>query len=226
MVAKRFALLFFVFTLLSTACQGEDTRIHIKFKDAQGLVTRDRVISQGQKIGEVAQVKYTSYGDFLVDVVVPERFRDRLTDRSRFYLIDDPDREGKKAVEVVQQGAPGKPLDDGATVVGSSKIDDMINELMAEMHKGLGQLEAQYQELLDSLKKLPESEEVKRLQEEFQKLLENMKKEGKAAREKFKKEILPKLEKELDRLKEKLKELGREKEVEPLEINLEELKKI
>jgi len=225
-LTKRAVFLFFLLVLLPVACQGNTVKVHIRFNDVQGLVKGHRVISQGQQVGKVTEVKYTPNGDFVVDVLVPEQFHNRLTDNARFYIISDPEYAGKKAIEVVQTESCGKLLDNGATVEGSPRTADLIDDLMTDMQKGLGQVESQVQEFLESLRKLPEKEEIRRLREEINKLTEQMKGAGKSAKEKLQKKILPKIEEEIERLKKRLRKLGKEKEIEPLEVDLKELKKI
>jgi len=208
------------------ACQANAIKIHIRFNDVQGLVEGDRVLADAQQIGKVTKVTYTSKGDFIVDVVVAGRFKEKLTENARFYIIADPDASERKAVEIVQADNPGNLLADGAVVQGSTMVEDMVNDLVTGMQKGLDELEDQLQEFLGALKEVPKKEEIQRLRKELEELAERMKKAGKAAKEKLEKEVLPKLEEEIERLKEKLRKLGREKEVEPLETELNELKKI
>ena len=213
--------------LILVSCQGNAVKIHIRFNDAQGLVQGDRVVAGGEQIGKVAKVEYTSNGEFMVDVVVPEQFRQKLTKDSKFYIIPDPDTPGKKAEEVVASAESGDLLADGATVQGSSKAEDMVNDLVAGMQKGLSELESQVEEFLGSLvKEVPPKEQIEKLRKELEQLAEKMKSAGQAARNKLEKEVLPRLEQEIEKLKEKLRKLGREKEAEPLEVELQELKKI
>ena len=215
----------FGFCLILLACQTKTLKIHIRFNDIQGLVKGDRVVAEGVQIGKVSGVEYTSQGDFLVHIVVPEQFRDRLTEGSRFYIVNDPDEAEKKAIEVVGR-ASGDLLADGAVVDGSSKVQDVVNDLIAGMQEGLNELENQLQEFLGKVKEVPKKEEIQKLREELERLGREMRKAGKAAKEKLEKDVLPRLEQEIERLKEKLKKFGREKEVEPLETQLNELKKI
>lgn len=224
--AKKLVWFFLMLSLVCVSCQANALKVHVRFSDVEGLVKGDRVVSDGRQIGEVNNVKYTSEGDYLVDVVVPEEFKDKLTENTRFYLISDPEVPNKKAIEVVAAEEPGKPLNNGAVVEGLSKTQEMISNVMADMQKGLGELQNEVENFLDSLKKLPEKDQIKRLREEIGRLAEQMKKAGESAKERLEREVLPKIEEEIERLKERLKKLGREKEVEPLEVDLNKLKRI
>ncbi len=213
--------------LIVVSCQASAIKVHIRFNDAQGLVQGDRVVAGGEQIGKVAKVEYTSNGEFLVDVVVPEQFRQKLTTSSKYYIVPDPESQGRKAIEVVASAEPGDLVADGATVQGSSKAEDMVNDLVAGMQKGLSELENQVEEFLGTLvKEVPPKEQIQKLRKQLEELAERMKKSGQAARDKLEKEVLPRLEQEIEKLKEKLRKLGREKEAEPLEVELKELKKI
>ncbi len=212
--------------LMLVSCQGSATKIHIRFNDVQGLVQGDRVLADGEQIGKVSEVVYTSDGNFLVDIVVPEKFRQKLVANARFYIVPDPTESGKKAVEIVISEGPGELLADGATVQGRTKAEDLVNDIVGEMQKGLSELENQIQGFLGSLKEAPQREEIQKLRKQLEQLAQKMKRAGEAAKEKLEKEVLPRLEQEIEKLKERLKKLGREKEVEPLEVELNELKKI
>jgi len=225
-VGRLTKTILFGLCLVLLACQSNAMKIHIRFNEAQGLVKGDRVLADGKQIGKVSDIQYTSEGNFLVDILVPEQFRGNLVEGARFYIVNDPDEAGKRAVEVVRSGASSDLLADGAVVDGSDKIQDMVGDLVAGMRERLDELENQLQELLGKVKETPKKEEIKRLREELERLAREMKKASQAAKEKLNKEVLPRLEQELERLKKRLKELGREKEVEPLETQLKELKKI
>ena len=208
------------------ACQGNAFTIHVRFPDVKGLVKEDRVLLNEQQIGKVAGVKYTSKADFLVDIAVAEQFKAKLTDKARFYVVQDPGRPGRAAVEVFASGEGGNPLQEGAVVQGSTKTEDMVNDLFASMQEGLRELEGQLEEFVDNLKEIPQKEEIERLRKELARLAEQMKRAGKSAKEKLEKEVIPRIEQEIQRLKEKLRKLGREDEAKPLEVELEQLKKI
>ena len=225
MISTR-KVLVLLWCLALISCQGNAVKIHIRFNDARGLVQGNRVLADGKQIGEVSKVTYTPEGVFLVDIVVPEKFRQELTVNTRFYIVSDPNAPEKKAIEVVVSAKPGELLADGATVQGHTKTEDLINELVGEVQKGLIELESQIQEFLGSIKEVPQREEIQKLRKELEELAEEMKRAGKATKEKLEKEVLPRLEQEIEKLKERLKKLGREKEVEPLEVELNEMKKI
>ena len=171
-------------------------------------------------------VFYSEDGYYMVDLAIKEDYVNAATEHSRFFVTSDPLYEGKKAIEITQTPRGGTPLTDGATVIGSAKSSTQLNQMLDDLGKALEDLQKQFEEFLDDLRKIPESEEFKKLEKELDDLLEDMKNSGKEAREKIQKEVLPRLKRELEELRERLRKLGREKEVEPLEVQMEKIRRM
>ena len=224
MVNKLLTLLLVSFVFLG--CKETGLNLKVRYDQIQGLHEGDRVIFGQNHVGQVAGIFYSEEGVYLVDVIIRKDFANAATKDSKFLITRDPEREGKKAVEIIQSPRGGALLTEGATVIGTPKDSPHPNQLWGDFGKTLDDLKKQLEEFADDLRNIPESDEFKRLEKELEHLLEEMKKSGDAAREKIEKEILPRIKQELENLKERLRRLGREEEVKPLEVQMEKLRKL
>ncbi len=209
--------------LMLAGCAVRDLSLKIRYNQIYGLDEADRVLFEDNQIGEVTRVFYSKDGHYIADLKIKANFTNAVTENSRFLIIDDPQREGKKAIEVIQIRKGGKPLEDGLLVEGSTRASVLFGEMWQQFETELDKLREYFQEFLKDLESLPESAQVKELEKELKELAKEMQRAGKETREKIQKEILPLIKKELERLKKKLKMDGREKEVEPLEEQLDNL---
>ena len=162
----------------------------------------------------------------MVDLAIERRFANAVTEHSEFYIIGDPQDEGKKAIEMMQTRRGGSPLQDGATVQGSTKSSAAFGQMRENFEKRLQGFKEQFEQFFEDLRSIPEAEEVKRLEKELERLAEAMKRSSKSMREKIQKELLPRLKDEIEKLRERLRKFGREEELEPLETQMEEIMEI
>lgn len=209
--------------LILLGCAAKDLRLKIRYNQIYGLDENSRLLLDQNQIGDVTRVFYDKDGHYIVQVKINENFTNAATEHSRFLIINDPQREGKKAIEVIQIRKSGEPLEDGSVVEGSSRSSAMFGEMWQQFEKELDNIKEHLQKFLKDLERLPESNQVKELEKELKELAEAMQRAGKQTREKIQNEILPLIQEELERLKKRLEEFGREKEVEPLEDQLDEL---
>lgn len=222
-MVKKISMLLLV-ALVFLGCKETDLNLKVRYDHIQGLNEGDRVIFEQNHIGQVEGIFYSQEGYYLVDVVIRKDFASAATNNSKFFITRDPEKEGKKAVEIIQSPRGGTLLTDGATVIGTAKAAPRSNQLWGDFGKTIDDLKKQLEEFADDLRKIPESEEFKKLEKELERLLEEMKKSGDKAREKIEKEVLPRIKREMEKLKERLRRLGREEEVKPLEVKMEKLR--
>lgn len=102
----------------------------------------------------------------------------------------------------------------------------LLTQASEDFEKELENLGKNFEQFLEDLRSLPESEEFEKLEKELERLAEQMKRSGKSAREEIQKELLPRLKKELEELRKRLREFGREKELGPLETQMENIGEI
>ena len=220
---KKIHIAFIITIFLLFACEETGLNLKIRFDRIQGLQADNRVIFESNHVGQVTRVFYSKEGHYLVDLIIKEDFANAATEDSRFYIINDPQAAGKKAVEILQLRKGGTPLADGSMVEGSTRPSAAYQKMLEDFDKQAGKLGKQLQQFFEDLSKLPESDEVKQLQKDLEELGREMEKAGKATRDKIQNEIVPMIKEELERLKKRLENFGREKEVEPLEKQLEKL---
>jgi hypothetical protein len=90
--------------LASAACQSEfPNRIDVKFRDASGIQSGDRVLSAGLAVGEVGQPELSS-GKAIVPVFV-RSVEELPKGGAIFYITDDPDNKGRMCLKVYKLGA-------------------------------------------------------------------------------------------------------------------------
>lgn len=207
-------------------CQGRGLALKIHFSKINGLRTSDHVIYEGNQIGEVADVTYAKQGFYVVHAVIAEKFANTANSHSRFFIGTDPQEPPRKAVEMVNPVKRGEPLKDGATVMGTTRDAVLRDQLWDAFSNSLLDLQRTLGDMTEHLRKVPESEDVKKLQAQLNGLMEDLKQTGTGFQEMFEKEILPQLEERIEELRERLKKFGREKELDPLEKEMREFRRI
>ena len=220
---KRIWLLLLLPLILS-GCHPGGLNLNIRYAQIHGLVKGDRVMFEQSYIGKVGGITYTDGGDYTVAVVIQKDFAGAATEYSRFYITDDPKREGHKAVEMIQLHEGGTLLKDHATLEGSTRSSAFFERMVGGFEKKFEEIAKGFERFIEELSQVPESEAFRNLEEELKALSDEMKQSGKEAREKIQKEWLPQIEKELERLRERLREMGREDELKPLEVEFEKIK--
>lgn len=219
----RRVLIPLMLALVFLGCKEGDLCIKIRYDQVQDLKEGDRVILEENHIGEVTGVFYSEDGYYVVDLAIERQFANAANEHSKFFIIEDPKNEGKKAVEVIQTQRGGSPLQDGATVQGSTKSSAVFSQMRENFEEGLGNLKEQFERFFEDLGSIPETEDFKKLEKELERLAEEMKRSSKSVREKIQKELLPRLKEKIEELREQFRKFGREEELEPLETQMEKI---
>lgn len=199
------------FTAALLACSGV-LDLTVCFPEVSGLREGAPVVWKESTIGQVREVRYTREGRFEVRIRVEEAFRAAVTDRTRFVVAEA--EPGAKALELVELGAGGTPLADGAVVEGASRYEVLGESVRGEVRR-----------FFQGLQGLPESEPVRRLQTEIERFAEDLGRAGREARDRLKNEVLPEFERRLEELRRRLRERGREGDLDPIERRLRELER-
>jgi len=207
-------------------CKAGLLGLSIHFDRINGLKKGDRVVFEKNPVGQVTRVVYSREGDYVVEVAIQEAFKNAATENSKFFVVSDPEDDGKKAVEIVQEPKGGAFLADGSHVKGSETHSEDFEPMWDEFSKGLQGLKKQLEQFSEELRAIPESEAFKNLKEELDRLSEVMKETGRNAREKIERDVLPRLMREMEKLRQRLRELGREEEGEPIKTKLKDTRTI
>jgi paraquat-inducible protein B len=222
---KKMMILMFV-AFISTGCEANGKHFVIKFDHIYGLTQDDGVIFEKNRIGRVDEITYTKNGNFLVKLKIEKAFANTATEYTRFFIVSDPQKDGPKAVEMIQTQKGGNPLKNNAVVEGSVQSSVIIERMQKDFAREMKDLTRQFNMFGEQLKKVPDSEAYKKLEDELTNLYDEMRQSGKAVREMIQKEILPRLEEQLQNLKKRLQKKGKEDELKPLETKMEKIKKI
>jgi len=215
-----------IVSIIGLGCEAENLNLFIRFDHIDGLKSNDSVIFETNRIGKVDEVTYTKKGDYLVELMIHKAYTNAVTEHVRFFIVSDPQDNGRSVVEMIQILKGGKPLQNNTVLEGSNKSSAIIERLEKDLEKGMESFRKQFNEFAEELKKIPDSEAFKKLETELENLYDEMKRSGKDVRDLIQKEMLPRLEQELENLRKRLHEKGRENELKPLEIKMEEIRKI
>ena len=217
-------LVLLLLPLISIGCKADNLNLTIRYDHVQGLQKGDPVIFEQKPVGTVTGVSYRDNGDYLVSVVIKKDSNAVATEHTRFFIADDPVRQGHKAVEVAQIRPGGSFLKNQATVEGSTRASVFFDQIKGGFEKGFDGLKQKFGQFSKELSKVSESEAFKKLENELKDLAGEIEQSGKAAREEIEQQWLPRFKQELEKLKKRLRKLGREDELKPLEIELERIK--
>lgn len=207
-------------------CRPDAVEINVRFARISGLAKGDRVLFEKTAAGSVESIQYTPDGSFVVGVRVNGGFADALTEYSQFYLIQDPARPDRKAVEIRLTRQGGRLLSDGASVAGITESEEMVSQWQKTLEEGLHFFEKQIEKYGQDIEKIPESEEYQQLKRSLKDWAAEMEAAGQDARERLEKQWLPQIEKQLEEFRKWLREQGREKKIKPLEEEVERIREI
>jgi len=186
----------------------------------------DRVLLTNNAAGSVASIQYNDDQTFTVDLAVDSGFAHALTEHARFYVIDDPGADGRKAIDIRLSQPGGLPLKSGAVVPGSKVQDDLTEHLQKEIQGVIRFFKETLEEMESDVKQVPETEAYQQIKKSLEALAAAIKQKEKQTREKIKRQWLPRIQRELDDLRRRLEAYGREDELKPLEVEMERIRRI
>jgi archaellum component FlaC len=209
--------------LALSGCVSGTLDFKVRYQDASGLRKDDRVLFEESHVGVVKDVKYTDQGDFLVDISIRREFANEATEYSRFYISLDPKLGDRQAVHMVRVKDGGAPIQEDSIVAGTTKHAFLYDQFSAKLRDNLERFELELNSFVESLTRLPESEQIKRLEQELDRLLAELQHLGAEMKHKLKSEILPRIKEEIEELRRRLEALGREDDLKPVDRKMEEL---
>jgi ABC-type transporter Mla subunit MlaD len=210
---------------LLLACPG-DLRLQVLYDRGDGLRSGDRVVHQGQTVGEVQSVALGPQGRVAVDLQISKSFREKVTNQSRFLITEDPKQPGDRFVEVIQLAEGGSPLVDGAAVEGSTALSLEFERTRRALQAWSDMLQKELGHWQKELRELPEKEWYRELERQLDYWSRELGRASEETRQYFKSEVAPRLEEMLRELRKRLRELGKEKDGEILQTKFEELKRL
>lgn len=209
------------------ACSlGGGIKVNVNFERLSGLEKDDRVLFENNVAGHVQSIQYHPDGTYTVQVVIDEGFVSAATEYAQFQVVDDPERQGRKGIQIRLTGQGGTPLSDGATVAGIPAEEDLASKIRKEIDAGMRFLMEKMEQIGRDVQSFPESQEYQELKKALEDLAAELGRKEKEARERLKKEWVPKLQRELDALRQRLRENGNEEQMAPLDREMERIRKI
>ena len=222
---RYIAACFFVAGVL-LACSTGGIVVDVNLERLSGLEKDDRVLFENSAAGHVQSVQYNPDGTYTVRIAIDEGFVAAATEYSRFQVIEDPERSGRKGIGIQLTRQGGALLTDGSSVVGIPADEDLTSRLQRELETGIGFLKEKLEQFGRDVQAFPESREYQDLKKTLEDLAAELEQKEKRARERLKQEWLPKIQRELDALRERLREKGREAEMAPLDKEIDRIRRI
>jgi len=172
---KKFQLLMVViFLVLFGGCKESPLELSIRYDTLGELQAKVPVYYEKTEIGYVHKIVSTDAGDYLVDISIYPNHKDKATDNSKFYILDDPFDDEKKAIVVEQEPPGGMILEDGSIVQGE-KAQGLWDGLMRGLKKSTEEASRTVHESMQSLKESL-SGNARQLNEQLEKSLEDVNK--------------------------------------------------
>ncbi|MEJ2156567.1 MAG: hypothetical protein P8X96_14605 [Desulfobacteraceae bacterium] len=216
----------FTVLVLAACSLGGGIVVNVNFEHLSGLEKDDRVLFDDNVAGHVQSVQYHSDGTYTVQVFIDKGFVSAATEYAQFQVVDDPDRQGRKGVQIRLTRQGGTPLADGATVAGVPAEEDLASKIRKELDAGMAFIMEKMEQFERDIKSFPESQEYQDLKKALEDLATELGQKEKSARERLKKEWLPELQRKLDELRERLREEGHEEQMAPLDQEMDHIRKI
>ena len=163
----------------------------VQVKNADGLRDGDKVTLSGIPIGEVRDVRLAGDKQVLVDVRVDEAYADRVKEGATAMIASPsfPNVSGQKEVEVYNPGdEEAAPLQKGATIQGQDsllalkawQIKDKLTSAGEGASAAARSLADSVNGMVEELKSIPDSPEVKDAMEKLDQLANDLSTKGKA----------------------------------------------
>jgi ABC-type transporter Mla subunit MlaD len=210
-----------------TACDLGDLQLFAKFDKLSGLKADDRIIYQNGYIGDVEKITLSDHGHYLVELDIDKDHKKKVTDLSIFYINDDPDIPGRKAVFTAQERPGGTPLVYDSVVNGLDHPPFLLNmlenlsrkarelgtgltdQLFVQLKNSLAELEEKMQQLEEAIRATPESDEARELARNIDKLLSDLESTMERVKTMIGDDLLKTLRDSLDGFRKRLEELDR-----------------
>jgi len=152
-MCKKILLPLLIITIASLfSCTQGKLHLTVQFNATEGLKVADSVLFQQNRIGTVRQIRYTTQGNYLVDIVVEPEFKNALTVDSQFYIGIDPAQPDGKALIVEQSRPGGALLANKALVVGTEKPSPW-RQMLETLQQKSGEWEKQLDRKLEELRR-------------------------------------------------------------------------
>lgn len=219
-MSVRHISFFVALLLLLFGCGGDQLDLNLQLDASGGLQPEDAVVIRNRIVGRVTGVEAAGQSGYQAKLSIESEFAAEITQSARFVVDEDPDSPGKHRVEIVPGKPDDTPLTDGATVRGTVRQAPFFpfGEIFRSFTEGLGVLRDQVERFESDMRRVPDSEEARKLKDEWARLLSEIQRAQAATEESIKKDLLPKLQEELRQLEDGLQSLEKKPEKTPQSI--------
>lgn len=209
-----------VLSFIVWGCGDGGPTLNVRYEDVGGLSEKDRVLAANVPVGEVTGIVKKGENDYTVHVKIRKDYARWAMEDVAFTIVPDPEKKGRRALNMERQGKQGPLGRDGASPEGAAAVAEGNGRAWEEFEKGVREFKKELDAFSKEIGKIPESEEFQRLKKEIERIGNELKRSGKAAREKMEKEILPELERRFEELKEKILRQKKQRTPEPVQIRV------
>ncbi len=210
---KRLILIMLCGALLAGCSRGLEFKI--RFNAVDGLDQESRVIFDKNPMGSVTGVSYAEEGHFLVSVRIEKEFESAVTGHSRFFIVSDSGRPGKKAVEMIRVRSGGTPIGPGSVIQGTTRTSALMEQITEKLKTHMDDLGKSLKEFSGELEKEPEGSEDRKSGSQWDRLIDEIQNFIRLARDKVENEMLPRINELIDMLRSFMKDETPEKDTGP-----------
>lgn len=210
---KRLMWIMLCGALLAGCSRGLEFKI--RFDAVDGLEKESRVIFDKNPMGSVTGVSYADAGHFLVSVRIEKDFESAVTGHSRFFIVSDSGRPGKKAVEMIRVRPGGTPIEPGSVIQGTTRTSALMEQITEKLKTHMDDLGKTLKEFSGELEKEPEGNQDRESRSQWDRLVDEIQNFIHLVRDKVENEMLPRINEFIDMLRNFMKDETPEKDTGP-----------
>ncbi len=150
---------------------ADDLRFNVKIDSLDGLKQGDRVYFKDYPVGKVESITVSKDGSFIIQVCIQDAQRAAAMRNHLYILDDDPESPGRKAIMIKKGEEPSTvPIHEGETVTGFTSLSYYLQKNRETIKEASEELSRSFDEFIQELKELPESEQYQELKKNLQEL--------------------------------------------------------
>ena len=193
-------LFFLLLPLLFFGCDGNNLNLKLKVHPDQRIEKGNKVYWDDRSVGEIEKVSPLNEAKILASIRIKKDAASGITKNCKLIVIDDPQDNTKRAIEITETSPDGLPLKDGMIFEAPYGYTDKFR---LDFSRGVKNLKRKAEEYANELSKVPEKEDYKELESKFMEYMAELKQSAKEINN----EVLYKLQELLDKLNKELKRL-------------------
>jgi len=141
----------FIVYLLFSGCENSSLKLSVLYETLGELKSKGPVYFEKIEIGHIDKIVSTDQGDYLVEVSIYSNHKDKATENSKFFILDDPFDASKKAIVVEQKPPGGMPLKNRSVIQGE-KDRGLWDGFVRDLNTSTQEASEKVQKAMKSLK--------------------------------------------------------------------------